>query len=153
MTPSVLSEFDRYLLAEGTYRARLRKTWRTPRTESNGQRAVQFAVWAPNAEKVSVIGDFNGWNTSANPMQLEVVRRVGDFVPDIGQGALSTSITSSPEYQRLPGRQSRSYGFAAEIRPQTGVARLGSGQLFLARPVWMAERAEDNALDAPDLDL
>src|SRR6516225_5360129 len=66
--PSVLSEFDRYLLAEGTFQ-RAYERLGAHFTERDGQRGVQFAVWAPNAKLVSVIGDFNSWNPSANPME------------------------------------------------------------------------------------
>jgi 1,4-alpha-glucan branching enzyme len=85
LTHSMLSEFDRYLLAEGTFHRAYQKLG-AHLTERNGQRGVQFAVWAPNAKMVSVIGDFNNWNTSADQMEPSPTGVWESFIPRIGQG-------------------------------------------------------------------
>jgi len=58
MTQSVLSEYDRYLLAEGTFRRAYEKLG-AHLTDRDGLRGAQFAVWAHNAKRVAVDGDFN----------------------------------------------------------------------------------------------
>ena len=86
-TPFV-SDFDLHLLAEGSHF----RTWEKLGAhvgESDEGRGVHFAVWAPNAERVSVIGDFNGWDKDDHPMQLRPEAGVWEtFVPGIGAGAL-----------------------------------------------------------------
>src|SRR5260370_30342256 len=83
-----LSDFDRYLLGEGTYERAYEKLGAHVVTE-DGQQGVRFAVWAPNAEDVSVVGEFNGWKSGVSPMRARDVAGVWDaFVPDIGPGAL-----------------------------------------------------------------
>src|ERR1700741_3534814 len=82
---SVLSEFDRYLLSEGTFHRSYERLG-AHFTERDGRRGVQFAVWAPNAKLVSVIGDFNSWSISANPMEPSSAGVWETFIPHFGQG-------------------------------------------------------------------
>src|SRR5713226_6182925 len=67
--PSVFSEFDLYLFGQGKNYRIYEKMGAHVRTV-NGVTGVHFALWAPNALAVSVIGDFNNWQRGANPMQL-----------------------------------------------------------------------------------
>ena len=64
---TALTDFDLYLFAEGTQQRAYEKLG-AHFTEQGGLRGVQFAVWAPNARQVSVVGDFNHWNAAANGM-------------------------------------------------------------------------------------
>ena len=82
---SVLSEFDRYLLAEGTFHRAYQKLG-AHLTERDGQHGVQFALWAPNTKMTSVIGDFNNWNPLANRMEPSPAGVWEAFIPHIGQG-------------------------------------------------------------------
>ena len=66
MQPTI-SEFDLYLLAEGTHYRAYEKLG-AHFVEKDGKRGVQFAVWAPNAKHVSIIGDFNNWNPNTAVM-------------------------------------------------------------------------------------
>ncbi|MFW2541340.1 1,4-alpha-glucan branching protein GlgB [Primorskyibacter sp. 2E107] len=84
----ILTDFDQYLMGEGTHR----ELWRALGAhvlEHEGVMGTHFAVWAPNAQRVAVVGDFNGWDGKAHEM-----RRVGTtgswevFVPDVGEGNL-----------------------------------------------------------------
>jgi 1,4-alpha-glucan branching enzyme len=107
-----LSEFDLYLLGEGTYERAYEKLGAHVVTEE-GARGVRFAVWAPNAENVSVVGDFNAWKPGANPMRARGVAGVWDaFVPDIGPGTLYKYHIVS-RYNGYTVDKADPYGFAA----------------------------------------
>ena len=78
---------DVYLFNEGTHYSLWDKLGAHLVTE-DGVAGVRFAVWAPNAEYVSVVGDFNGWNAAAHPLAaLEQSGIWQGFIPDVGQGA------------------------------------------------------------------
>lgn len=86
--PPVLSEFDLHLYAEGRH-------WHAQRflgahcTTVEGVAGVAFAVWAPNAERVSVVGDFNRWDGRLHPMRLRLEAGVWElFIPGLEPGAL-----------------------------------------------------------------
>jgi 1,4-alpha-glucan branching enzyme len=114
---SALSDFDLYLFAEGTYQRAYEKLG-AHIIEQDGQRGVQFAVWAPNARIVSVIGDFNGWNPAANRMDSTSAGVWEGFVPGLAQNALyKYHIVSN--YRGYMVDKADPYGFAAEIRPRT----------------------------------
>ncbi len=66
--PALLSDFDLHLMGEGTHYLKYEKMGAHPATVS-GIAGVQFAVWAPNAMRVSVVGDFNRWDGRAHPMR------------------------------------------------------------------------------------
>ncbi|WP_237151985.1 1,4-alpha-glucan branching protein GlgB [Oryzibacter oryziterrae] len=84
--PLLLGEMDVYLLAEGQHRA-LADTLGALRTEVNGIPGVRFAVWAPNARRVSVIGNFNSWDGRRHPMRLRRECGVWElFVPRLAIG-------------------------------------------------------------------
>src|SRR5215470_11761161 len=114
---SVLSDFDRYLLAEGTFH-RAYERLGAHLAERDGQRGVQFALWAPNAKLVSVIGHFNGWNLSANRMEPSPSGVWETFIPRLDQGAVYKYHIES-NYNGYRVDKADPYGFAAEIRPRT----------------------------------
>jgi 1,4-alpha-glucan branching enzyme len=147
MTQSVLSEFDRYLLAEGTFHRAYQKLGAHV-TERNGQRGVQFAVWAPNAKKVSVVGDFNNWNTSANLMEPSSSGVWETFIPHIGQAEVYKYHVES-QYHGYRTDRADPYGFAAELRPHTASRIWDLESYSWQDGSWMAGRAKYNALDAP----
>src|SRR4028119_136041 len=62
------TDFDKHLLGEGTHE-RAHEKRGAHLTQFDGESGVHFAVWAPNARQVSVVGDFNGWNGESHPMQ------------------------------------------------------------------------------------
>jgi 1,4-alpha-glucan branching enzyme len=84
--PPVLGELDTYLLAEGNHLASYRKLGAHPLVHE-GVEGVAFAVWAPNARRVSVVGDFNAWDGRRMPMRN--VRGFWElFVPGLRPGQL-----------------------------------------------------------------
>jgi 1,4-alpha-glucan branching enzyme len=147
MTQSVLSEFDRYLLAEGTFHRAYQKLG-AHLTERNGQLGVQFAVWAPNAKTVSVIGDFNNWSVSANPMEPNATGVWEAFIPRIRQGDVYKYHVES-RYNGYRADKADPYGFAAEIRPHTASRVWDLENYSWQDNSWMANRAGNNSLDAP----
>jgi 1,4-alpha-glucan branching enzyme len=84
--PSVLSDYDRHLLAEGTHYGAGDKLGAHP-TVLDGVAGTVFAVWAPNARRVSVVGDFNGWDGRRHPMRRHPANGIWElFAPGIGAG-------------------------------------------------------------------
>lgn len=83
----VLTDFDQYLVGEGTHK----ELWRVLGahvTKHQRVGGVHFAVWAPNAQRVSVIGDFNNWDARRHPMRPAGQTGVWEvFLPNIGEGA------------------------------------------------------------------
>jgi 1,4-alpha-glucan branching enzyme len=148
MESTALTELDLYLLAEGTHN-RAYERMGAHIVDRDGRSGVQFAVWAPNAERVSVIGDFNGWNSDANPMRVQPEAGVWEaFVPDIGQGARYKYRVQS-RYERFVADKADPYGFSAEVRPQTASRVWNLEHYTWNDRAWMTERVKRNALDSP----
>ena len=144
---SVLTELDRHLLAEGTFHRAYEKLG-AHLVERNGQRGVQFAVWAPNARLVSVIGDFNQWNVSSNPMEASSAGVWETFIPHLCQGDVYKYHLES-KYGNYWVDKADPYGFAAEIRPQTASRVWDLEGYAWQDGTWMTERARKNSLYFP----
>ena len=108
----MISEHDLYLLAEGTYR----RAWE--RLGAHLVRTgVRFAVWAPNAQRVSVVGDFNGWDPAAHPMAMRGSTGIWEhLVEGLSAGTLYKYAVESAAGVAL---KSDPYAFAAEAPPGT----------------------------------
>src|SRR6516165_2353291 len=144
---SVLSDLDRYLLAEGTFH-RAYERLGAHFKERHGQRVVQFAVWAPNAKLVTVIGNFNRWNASANPMDPSSAGVWEAFIPHVRQGDTYKYHIEST-YSGYSVDKADPYCFSAEIRPHTA-SRVWDLQGYAWQDdSWMAARARRNALNVP----
>ena len=89
--PPLLSDFDLHLHGEGTQYESYR-TMGAHLVECEGVHGVRFAVWAPNAEVVSVVGDFNDWDERRHPMRAAHRRRLGDLPAGRRRRAPITSI-------------------------------------------------------------
>src|ERR1700730_18201761 len=117
--PSLLSDYDLYLFGQGKHYQIYEKMGAHLRI-FNGVTGVNFAVWAPNALSVSVIGDFNNWNRNTNLMH----RRHNDlgvwecFVPGVVAGSLYKFAIYS-RYNSYTVDKTDPYGFATELRPKT----------------------------------
>ncbi len=143
-----LTEFDLYLFGTGKQRRAYEHLGAHIESGAEGI-GVRFAVWAPNAGQVSVIGDFNDWNNQSNP--LEPVGQSGvwqGFVPGIGEGALyKFAILARHSGEWL--EKADPYGFAAEVRPHTAsvVADLNGFEWNDAS--WLVTRRDCDWLAAP----
>ncbi len=146
--PYLLSEFDLYLMGEGRHYDTYEKLGAHVQTLS-GVRGVDFAVWAPSARRVSVVGDFNHWDGRANPMRARGSSGVWElFLPELDEGAIYKYEIIGPQGQLLP-LKADPYGFRAELRPNTGsvVARLDTYEWKDAG--WMEQRRQTNQLERP----
>ena len=85
---SQITEFDTYLFAEGKHYDVYEKFCAHPMT-IDGVKGTYFAVWAPHARRVSVVGDFNMWDGALNPMQMMQTSGIYElFIPDVAPGAV-----------------------------------------------------------------
>ena len=142
MAQPTLSEFDLYLLAEGTHNRAYEKLG-AHLSERNGRRGVQFAVWAPNAERVSVIGDFNRWDSATDLLRPSSAGVWEGFVAGIGSGAVYKYHIESRD-RRYAVDKADPYGFAAEIRPSTASRVWNLQGYSWLDQFWMANRAKNN---------
>ena len=86
--PSTLSDYDRHLLGEGTHYRVFDKLGAHPARLLDVD-GVIFSVWAPNARRVSVVGDWNQWDGRRHPMRLHPANGLWElFVPGVGEGVL-----------------------------------------------------------------
>ncbi len=114
----VLGPTDDFLIAEGTH-LRLFDKLGAHLIDHQGASGVHFAVWAPNARHVSVVGDFNDWDPRRH--QLRCRRDIGVweiFIPDIGAGRAYKFHIVGPDGTVLP-LKADPFAFAAELRPAT----------------------------------
>jgi len=112
----VLGEIDDYLTAEGSHFDLYDKLGAHLITHE-GVAGVHFAVWAPNAERVSVIGDFNNWDGRRNPMRKRATGVWEIFIPELKEGTTYKFELISGG-NKLP-LKADPFAFAAELRPRT----------------------------------
>jgi len=147
--PSILSDFDLHLFGQGK-EYRIYEKMGAHLLVVNGVTGVNFALWAPNARSVSVIGDFNGWQHGATPMHLRH-QDLGVwecFVPGLTAGALyKYAITS--RFNDYTVEKGDPYGFAVQLRPKTASIVADIHQHPWRDEVWMQERAEHQQLSSP----
>src|SRR5690242_11953960 len=143
--PLVLTDFDLYLHGEGTnyesYRSMGAHT-----TTIEGVAGTRFAVWAPSAEVVSLVGDFNWWDPRCHPMR----RRTGGiwelFMPGLGEGTTYKYFVRSGNYQQM---KSDPYGFSAEVPPKSASIVYRLDQYTWGDQSWMETRAKTAWMQAP----
>ncbi|MGN6311488.1 MAG: 1,4-alpha-glucan branching protein GlgB [Xanthobacteraceae bacterium] len=141
--PPILSDFDLYLLGEGTHQNLYDKLGAHPMT-LDGVEGVAFVVLAPNAKRVSVVGDFNFWEPRRHPMRVRGNGYWEIFIPGAISGDRYKFDIIGPQGQQLP-LKSDPVAFAAEMRPST--ASIVIDITRLPQPAPPPERV--NALGAP----
>jgi 1,4-alpha-glucan branching enzyme len=136
----VLGAMDDWLMGEGTH-ARLYDRLGAHLIEHEGVTGVHFAVWAPNASRVSVVGEFNAWDGRCHPMRKRVDTGVWEiFLPHVGEGALYKYEILGPGGELQP-LKADPVGFGAELRPSTASVVRRTDQFPWTDGAWMAERA------------
>ena len=150
MKTSALSEFDLYLFHQGTnYHAQ--EMLGAHFVERDGKRGVRFTVWAPNAKEVSVVGEFNDWNTLADPMS-----RIDDgeiwetFVEGLGEGEIY-KYAIEPEWGGPRIMKADPYGFYAEKKPQTASRIYDMNHYEWKDAAWQERKAREVSYDHPML--
>ncbi len=144
----VLTDFDLHLLGEGTHYRNYERLGAHLRTHA-GFRGVHFAVWAPNAQRVSVIGNFNHWDGRRHPMGNRGGAGIWEiFIPDLSHGEVYKFEIKSRHNDYLV-QKTDPYGFAAEYRPKTASIVWDITNFSWGDQDWLAQRTERHALDKP----
>jgi len=145
--PSTLGELDLYLLGEGSDQQVYSKLGAHQRTYS-GVDGVRFAVWAPNASRVSVIGDFNHWDGRCHAMRRHPGNGIWDiFVPGIGNGTKYKYEVLDRDGHLLP-LKTDPYGTYFEPPPHNASIVFDSG-FDWSDGEWMAARSAESELAGP----
>ena len=154
LVPPVLTDQDIYLFREGTHFRAYEKLGAHPvaveaAAGGEGNAGTYFAVWAPNARRVAVVGDFNGWRPDADPL----APRPDDsgiwagFIPGVKHGALYKYHIES-HHRGYTVQKSDPYAFRCETPPRTASV-VWDLSYHWGDADWMRTRARANALDAP----
>ncbi len=146
--PPTLGNLDLYLLAEGRH-LDLGHALGAHMSVMDGVAGVRFAVWAPNASRVSVVGDFNFWDARRHPMRRHFGAGVWDlFIPGVHAGAVYKYDLLGPGGETLP-QKADPVAWQAEVPPATGSIVAGKEEWRWTDAAWMARRGAAQALDAP----
>ncbi|MBI4249821.1 MAG: 1,4-alpha-glucan branching protein GlgB [Elusimicrobia bacterium] len=146
--PSLLTDEDLYLFNEGSHFRLYHKLGAHPIDLEGGRAGTYFAVWAPDAEKVSVMGDFNGWDKKAHPLSSRGRSGIWEvFVPGAAKGQRYKFHVAS-RYRKYRVDKTDPFAFYAEISPKTG-AVIWDLSYDWNDEQWMQARSRKNSLDAP----
>lgn len=146
--PPVLSEFDLHLMGEGTHYRNHEKLG-AHLQEIDGVRGVAFAVWAPNARRVSVVGNFNGWDGRRHPMRVRGSTGVWElFLPGLGEGEIYKYEIKSGQNHSV-GLKADPYAFFSEVRPRTASVVFDLNRYVWHDQDWLERRTRTQTLDAP----
>jgi 1,4-alpha-glucan branching enzyme len=141
--PPRLTDHDVYLFREGTHRRLHEKLGAHP-----GAGGTSFAVWAPNAERVSVVGDWNGWDEGVDPLAPRGDTGIWEgFVKGVGKGALYKFHVAS-RYAGYAAKKADPFAIRTEMPPATGSVVWDLDYAW-GDESWMTHRAQRNARTAP----
>lgn len=145
---SYLTDYELYLHNEGNYLEAYQKMGAHVR-EVDGVKGVNFAVWAPNAYKMAVVGDFNNWDARCHPMRLNIAQGIWElFVPGLDVG---THYKYEVRSHNMGYRADKAdpYGFWSEMRPKTASIVADIDSYTWGDDEWMQQRAESDMLREP----
>jgi 1,4-alpha-glucan branching enzyme len=144
---SPITDDDVYLFNEGSHYRLYDKLGAHP-TRVSGEKGVYFAVWAPNAEQVSVIGDFNQWDGTRNPLRSRSGSGIWEgFFTGIDVGALY-KFRIRTKYFNYVVDKADPFAAYAQVSPDTS-SIVWDLDYTWGDPVWMNERRERNSMHAP----
>ena len=147
---SELSEFDLYLFHQGTnYHAY--EMLGAHFVERDGRKGVRFAVWAPHAKSISVVGDFNEWDTRVNPMTRGRDGEIWEvFIPDIEEGAVY-KYAIEPQWGGPRIMKADPYGFYAEKKPNTASRVYDLSKYEWKDGDWFEQKKKKSSYERPML--
>ena len=142
----IISEMDRYLFGQGTHYEIYEKLGAHPMT-LDGKRGVYFAVWAPHAASVSLVGDFNNWEAESHPMTLLETSGIYEiFVPGLKEGNLYKFAIVTQTGKLL--FKADPYARSAEFRPGTASAVASDTPYKWSDSAWLQKRRTTNPREA-----
>lgn len=141
-----ITDLDKYLFNEGT-NERVYEKMGAHLIEQDGKRGVHFAVWAPNARQVAVVGDFNDWQPASHPMHSSDSGIWTLFIPDLEIFTVYKYHIISQNGQGFD--KADPYGFAMEERPRTGSVVIDLDRYEWQDAEWIKHRAEHQSLNRP----
>lgn len=146
-TPSFLSEFDRHLFGSGVHYEIYNKLGAHSRTV-DGVAGTNFAVWAPNAQSIQVVGDFNHWDGRTHQMLNHTDAGIWElFIPNAHVGQKYKFRVRGQHGEIID--KTDPYGFYAELPPRTASVISSLDQYSWNDADWLAQRAENNQLERP----
>jgi 1,4-alpha-glucan branching enzyme len=136
-----LPDYDLHLFSEGRHRHAYRFMG-AHEHEVDGVAGIRFAVWAPNAERVSVVGDFNRWDGRSHPMRVRGGSGIWElFIPDMEPGHIyKYEIRNRNTGQVL--QKADPYGQQHELRPRTASIIAGTSRYQWGDDEWMQKRRQ-----------
>ena len=142
-----ITDVDRYLFGQGTHYEIFEKLGCHPRTYKK-QEGMYFAVWAPHAAKVSLVGDFNGWNPDLNPMKVLEDSGIWEiFIPEMKTGQLYKFAITTQSGKVL--FKADPYAFSAEYRPGTASVTADIDGFKWTDSKWMDARPAKDPVKTP----
>jgi len=143
----ILSEYDLYLFNQGNHFEIYEKLG-AHFIQHQGVSGVSFAVWAPSAARVSVVGDFNQWDGRRHAMRRRGASGIWElFVPQLGQGLLYKYEIRTTDGTLLT--KADPFAFCFEKRPKTACMVYDLGGYPWTDQAWMTARSEQNPLERP----
>jgi 1,4-alpha-glucan branching enzyme len=144
---TLLTDVDLHLFNEGNHN-RLYQKLGAHLVTLDGQPGTYFSVWAPDAERISVVGDFNGWNTDSTPMHPRGSSGIWEcFVRGMTKGSIYKYYIRS-RFHMYRVNKADPYGFHHETPPRTG-SIVWDLDYEWSDEEWMRMRHRRNAFDAP----
>ncbi len=142
-----ISEADQYLFAQGTHYDIYKKLGAHV-SEENGKKGMYFAVWAPNAKAVHVIGTFNNWDETAHPLEkLGPGGIYSTFIPGVKTGELYKFLIETPDGRKL--YKSDPFGNWAEYRPGTASRTTDLSGIKWSDDKWVFSRDKKDWTEEP----
>lgn len=149
MKKRILTDFDLHLIAEGTHYKNYEKLGAHV-IEVDGVKGVHFAVWAPNAKRVSVIGNFNHWDHRKHPMRPLGNSGIWEiFIPGLDEGELYKFYIES-KYHGYKEQKADPFAFFFEVRPKSAAIVYNiENKHKWEDDEWIQKRAKKNWLESP----
>jgi len=143
----ILGDMDIYLFSEGTH-YEVYKRLGAHFMELNGVRGVHFAVWAPNAQRVSVVGDFNNWDGRTHPMRKMIPAGIWEiFMPGAGEGSHYKFEVRGPAGEVF--LKTDPFAFFAQHGTETGCMVFDINRYGWNDAEWMQARQERDSYNSP----